>query len=140
MKATREPVYSLTHTLSHNFVIGPLSKYRPLGQTGRLYYCTHCKWSFLVCGRKVAALDGNGQAITGEESLRRFHTFAAGPCPVLETVSGSREPDTERTIASRFSVSRGSVGRAREVLDTGDEEPVATRRRRILRSKSPWRV
>jgi hypothetical protein len=86
MKAARETVYSLNRTLSHNFVIGPLSEYGPLRQTGRLYYCTHCKWSFLVCGRKVAVLDDDGQAITGEESLRRFQTFVAGPCPVLETL------------------------------------------------------
>jgi hypothetical protein len=85
MKAAREPLPSRNSVqLSHNFIVGPLSNYEPLGQIGRIYYCSHCKWSFLVCGRKIAAMDGDGQAITGEEGLRRFQTFAAGPCPALE--------------------------------------------------------
>jgi hypothetical protein len=37
-----------------------------------------------VCGSRVAVLDEDQRPIAGEESLRRFNTFAEGACPVLE--------------------------------------------------------
>jgi hypothetical protein len=70
--------------LGHNFVVGPPRHSYLFGRTARLYQCVRCKWSFLVCGRKVAVLNDDGSPIVGEESLRRFNTFAEGACPALE--------------------------------------------------------
>jgi hypothetical protein len=70
--------------LRHDFVVGPQRHSDLFGRAARLYYCVRCKWSFLVCGSKVAVLDEDQSPITGEESLRRFNTFAEGACPVLE--------------------------------------------------------
>jgi hypothetical protein len=67
----------------HAFVIGP-SHFNPrFGRRGRLYYCYRCKWNFLVCGKEVLVLDNCGRPLAGDESARRFTTFALGPCPVL---------------------------------------------------------
>jgi len=74
----------LTTRLRHDFVIGPQRHSDLFGRTARLYYCVRCKFSFLVCGSKVAVLNEDEVPITGEESLRRFNTFGEGPCPVLE--------------------------------------------------------
>jgi hypothetical protein len=74
----------LTTRLRHDFVIGPQRHSDLFGRPARLYYCVRCKFSFLVCGSKVAVLDEDEVPITGEESLRRFNTFGEGPCPVLE--------------------------------------------------------
>ena len=73
-----------TTRLRHDFVIGPHRHSDLFGRAARLYYCVRCKYSFLVCGSKVAVLDEDEVPITGEESLRRFNTFGEGPCPVLE--------------------------------------------------------
>ena len=73
-----------TTRLRHDFVIGPQRHSDLFGRAARLYYCVRCKYSFLVCGSKVAVLDEDEVPITGEESLRRFNTFGEGPCPVLE--------------------------------------------------------
>jgi len=73
-----------TTPLKHNFVIGPRRHSDLFGRAARLYYCVRCKWSFLVCGSKVAVLDEDGSPIVGEESLRRFDTLGEGPCPVLD--------------------------------------------------------
>lgn len=70
--------------LSHNFVVGPRHHSDLFGRAARLYKCVRCKRSFLVCGRKVVVLNDDGSPIVGEESLRRFNTFAQGACPVLE--------------------------------------------------------
>ena len=74
----------LTTRLRHDFVIGPQRHSDLFGRPARLYYCVRCKFSFLVCGSKVAVLDEDELPITGEESIRRFNTFGEGPCPVLE--------------------------------------------------------
>src|SRR5208282_978182 len=70
--------------LRHEFVIGPLHDSDLFLRKGRLYYCTQCKWSFLVCGDKVAVLDDDGRPLAGPRSTSRFATFEEGPCPVLE--------------------------------------------------------
>lgn len=73
----------------HEFVIGPLCKCAAFDANARLYYCIRCKWSFFVCGTRVAVLDGAGNPLTGEHSLRRFKTFEDGPCPVLEAFASA---------------------------------------------------
>jgi hypothetical protein len=80
-------------TLRHQFVIGPLCESDLCPGKARLYYCYRCKWTFLVCGSKVAVLDEYGKPIIGEESLRRFHTFEEGPCPVLESFASAAVAD-----------------------------------------------
>ena len=70
--------------LKHDFAIGPQRYSEVFGRPARLYYCIRCKWRFMVCGCKVAVLDGDGRPLVGEESLRRFNTLGDGPCPVLE--------------------------------------------------------
>src|SRR5579872_933609 len=76
----------LTVRLGHNFVVGPQCHSDLFGRAARLYHCVRCKWSFMACGRKVVVLSDDGSPIVGEESLRRFNTFAQGPCPVLEAL------------------------------------------------------
>ena len=75
--------------LRHQFVIGPLCNNSLSSDKARLYYCLKCKWMFLVCGRNVAVLDECGEPIVVEESLRRFHTFEEGPCPVLKSFAAA---------------------------------------------------
>jgi hypothetical protein len=70
--------------MRHDLVIGPLCDSVLFGRKARLYYCIRCKWSFLVCGGKVALLDEGGNPLAGDRSLGRFGTFKEGPCPVLE--------------------------------------------------------
>jgi hypothetical protein len=70
--------------LKHNFMVGPERHSELFGRPARLYYCIRCKWSFLVCGRTVVVLDEHEMPIVGEQGVRRFNTFAEGPCPVLE--------------------------------------------------------
>jgi hypothetical protein len=79
-RATSPPVARL----KHNFMIGPQHHSDLFGRPARLYDCIRCKWSFLVCARTVVVLDEHEMPMAGEESLRRFHTFVEGPCPVLE--------------------------------------------------------
>ena len=78
----------------HEFVIGPLCKHAVFQEKARLYYCIRCKWSFLVCGSRVAVLDEEGSSLVGKDSLCRFETFEEGPCPVLEAFvsAGSFDP------------------------------------------------
>jgi hypothetical protein len=75
----------LTTRLRHDFVIGPQRYSDLFAHPARLYYCVRCKWSFLVCGSKVAVLNEDQSPVVGEESFRRFNTFAEGACPVLES-------------------------------------------------------
>jgi hypothetical protein len=72
-------------TTQHEFAIGPLCKHGGSAREARVYYCIRCKWSFLVCGRKVAVLAEDSSPISGDESLHRFATFEEGPCPAFET-------------------------------------------------------
>jgi hypothetical protein len=73
----------------HQFVIGPLCKCAAFHEDARLYYCIHCRWSFLVCARRVAVLGDDGTPLVGEDSLHRFKTFEDGPCPVLEAFASA---------------------------------------------------
>jgi hypothetical protein len=70
----------------HNLVIGPLCHSDLFKGKARLYSCTQCKWSFLVGGSKVVALDRKGHPFSGAESTYRFETFGDGPCPTLESL------------------------------------------------------
>jgi hypothetical protein len=69
--------------LRHEFAIGPLHQSSIFKRKARLYFCIRCEWRFLVSGSKVAVLDDHDNPMTGAESLRRFNSFAAGPCPAL---------------------------------------------------------
>ena len=91
----------------HQFVIGPLCERAIFQRKARLYYCIRCKWSFLVCGGRVAVLDEDGNPLGGDESLRKFATFEEGPCPVLEAFvstasfdgcSGSRTRECDEPV------------------------------------------
>jgi hypothetical protein len=106
--------------LRHNFVVGPRRHSDLFGRAARLYKCVRCKWSFLVCGRKVVVLNDDGSPIVGEESLRRFNTFAQGACPVLEVsvsapltgpeslrVSRSGQSDSRKTASLPVSIWSG---------------------------------
>jgi hypothetical protein len=75
--------------LPHEFVIGPLHRNGLSPNKARLYYCTRCKWSFLVSGTKVAVFAQDGSPSNGDESLVRFKTFEDGPCPVLEAFASA---------------------------------------------------
>jgi len=67
--------------LRHNFVIGPLSE-RPLFERkARIYYCSRCRWTFLVSDATVVALDEGGNPIGHAEGAARFASFELGPCP-----------------------------------------------------------
>jgi hypothetical protein len=72
---------SCDRSLRHEFLIGPLCNTSLVQEKARLYYCTRCKWSFLVCGSKVAVLDEDGSPLVGEDGLRRFKTFEEGSVP-----------------------------------------------------------
>ena len=113
--------------IRHEFVIGPLCRPSVLHQEARLYYCIRCKWSFLVCGSKVAVLDEDGSPLLGEDSLRRFKTFQEGPCPVLEAFASAasldigpvasdlrKQCDESSHLASRHI--RARPGRSRPML------------------------
>lgn len=79
----------------HNFVIGPLCQSPLFEGKARLYYCPRCRWSFLVSGATVAALDESGNPIARAEGAARFATFEEGPCPMAEeprAVDGSVSP------------------------------------------------
>jgi hypothetical protein len=80
--------------IRHEFVIGPLRKRSAFQQKARLYYCIRCKWSFLVCGSKVAVLHEDGGALGRDEGLHRFATFEEGPCPVLEAFRSAASLNT----------------------------------------------
>lgn len=86
--------------LKHEFVIGQL---RTSGNSspGRYYYCRRCNWSFLVCGSRIAALDGDGNPIPQPACCERFQTFENGPCPGLTKLIS--EPATYTITAPGFS-------------------------------------
>jgi hypothetical protein len=88
---TSQETVALEHSgadaiFQHNLVIGPLCHSDLFKGKARLYSCTQCKWSFLVGGSKVVALDSNGHPFSGAESTYRFETFGQGPCPTLEAL------------------------------------------------------
>jgi hypothetical protein len=81
--------------LRHSFVIGPLCDTYLFKQPARLYYCSRCRWSFLVAGASIAVVDEQGRPLIGDESKRRFRSFEKGPCPVLDGLKN--ELDTAAT-------------------------------------------
>jgi hypothetical protein len=81
----------------HEFVIGPLRNSNLSPEKARIYYCRLCKWSFLVCGNRVAVIDEDGQPLVGRESSTRFSTFEEGPCPVLEAFSSAFMADVDKS-------------------------------------------
>ena len=106
----------------HEFVIGPLCETGLSGQKARLYHCRLCQWSFLVCGSRVAVVDERGEPIAAAESLSRFSTFEAGPCPVLASFAAVADPDLSLPLlrakfrelgsrASRHFEARSNKGR-----------------------------
>jgi hypothetical protein len=70
--------------LRHNFAIGPLCDSYLFNGQARLYYCTRCRWSFLVSNNAVAVIDDEGRPLAGEEAKALFRSFENGPCPVLQ--------------------------------------------------------
>jgi hypothetical protein len=96
--------------LRHDFVIGPQPHSDLFGRPARVYYCIRCKFSFLVCGSKVAVLNEDEVPITGEESLRRFNTFGEGPCPVLEAFVSATTARAEALRPPLRSKGDGPVG------------------------------
>jgi len=81
----------------HEFVIGPLRDSNLSSHKARIYYCRLCKWSFLVCGNRVAVIDEDGRPLVGRESSIRFSTFEEGPCPVLEAFSSASMADVDKS-------------------------------------------
>jgi hypothetical protein len=84
----------------HEFVIGPLCETKLSSRKARLYYCRLCDWSFLVCGSKVAVLDGTGEPLSVSAGISRFSTLADGPCPALEAFASAALPDAAPIWAS----------------------------------------
>src|SRR5208282_6482124 len=76
--------YRCHTTARHEFVIGPLCDSEVFGRKVRLFYCLRCRWSFLVCGNKVALVDEGGNSLAGDENSGRSGNFEEGLCPVLE--------------------------------------------------------
>ncbi|HTT74660.1 MAG TPA: hypothetical protein VMF50_01610 [Candidatus Binataceae bacterium] len=70
--------------LRHSFAIGPLGDSYLFNGRARLYYCTRCRWNFLVSGSRVAVIDDDGRPISGEVANVKFQSFEDGPCPVLQ--------------------------------------------------------
>jgi hypothetical protein len=89
--------------LRHSFVIGPLYQSLLFEGKARLYYCTGCRWSFLVSGATVAALDESGNPIARAEGDARFATFEEGPCPAA--VDSRSEVDIAMTPHSPLNAS-----------------------------------
>ena len=93
-------VEALPRPTRHDFAIAPVRQ-RGVGQEkSKLYYCIHCKWSFLVRGTKVAALSEDGTSLDRDESLRRLATFERGPCPVMEAFVSAACLDSGRARAN----------------------------------------
>jgi hypothetical protein len=112
----------------HEFVIGPLRESNLFPRKARTYYCRLCKWSFLVCGSRVAVVDGDGWPIVGEESFKQFNTFEAGPCPVLEMFASE-----VLAAVDNFRLSLRSESNERSNLASGDFPTRPNRTRPLLR-------
>ena len=102
-------VEALPRPTRHDFAIAPVRQ-RGVGQEkSKLYYCIHCKWSFLVRGTKVAALSEDGTSLDRDESLRRLATFERGPCSAMELFVSAASLDSGRArphIKGRRDVKR----------------------------------
>jgi hypothetical protein len=126
--------------LRHDFLISPLADSPIVAGRARVYYCTRCKWSFLVCESRIAALGENGDPIGAEEGRRRFKTFGDGPCPVLgqSNVAAPQAADNQKISPRRNSNESGHLapglvctwaGRARDMfrVSTGLRENLGDR-------------
>ncbi len=112
--------------LRHEFVIGPVCNSSLFAGKTRLYYCSRCKWSFLVCGNRVAVLDEHGEPLVGKESFDRFRTLEEGPCPVLEAFASVALADADKTRMSfgrRYDES-GDLGSSPVPARPGRPRPV----------------
>jgi hypothetical protein len=70
--------------MRHTFAIGPVCDSYLFNGQARLYYCTRCRWSFLVSNKAVAVIDDDGRPLSGEAAKAQFRSFENGPCPVLQ--------------------------------------------------------
>jgi hypothetical protein len=104
--------------LRHDFAIGPQRHSDLFERPARVYYCVRCKFTFLVCGSKVAVLNEDEVPITGEDSLRGFNTFGEGPCPVLEAFVSAMTARAEALRPPLRSKGDGPVGVAPVPLST----------------------
>jgi hypothetical protein len=103
LRTTRSRAIDRPETIMrHELVIGPLCDSAFFGRKARFYYCNRCKWSFLVCGRKVAVLDAGGGPLNGNSSSTRF-SADEDPCPVLETFASDamEEASVARAMLTR---------------------------------------
>ena len=99
--------------LRHDFLIGPLAGNALVLRRARVYYCARCKWNFIVCENRIAALDGNGNPIGGDEGHRRFKTFGDGPCPAL----------AQSNLAAPQAADNKNVSPRRNTNESGDMAP-----------------
>jgi hypothetical protein len=70
----------------HNFAIWGIKNNADTRPQRHLYYCIRCKQAFSVDDRGgwVTPLDSQGNAIHGDEAIRRRNTFGGRPCPGLQ--------------------------------------------------------
>jgi hypothetical protein len=93
LRTTRSLAIDRLETIMrHELVIGPLCDSAFFGRKARLYYCNRCEWSFLVYGRKIAALDAGAGPLNGNNSSTRF-SADENPCPVLEAFASATMED-----------------------------------------------
>jgi len=106
--------------LRHNFVIGPLCESPLFERKARLYYCSRCRWTFLVSGASVVALDESGNPIAQAEGDGRFATFEQGPCPAAEdspAAAGTVSPmPPYRPLDKPFPARSARESRARHLI------------------------
>jgi hypothetical protein len=81
-----------------------------------------------VCGSRVAVVDGDERPIVGEESFKRFTTFEAGPCPILEAFASVALTDVDN-----FRLSFRSESNEHSNLASGDFPTRPNRTRPVLR-------
>lgn len=115
--------------LRHSFAIGPLCDSYLFNGQARLYYCTRCRWSFLVSSSAVAVIDDDGRPLVGEEAEAQFRSFENGPCPVLQGLALETGP----MATASLPVNGNGNGRDSDNHDT-DEAPHAVPRAMSVRS------
>jgi hypothetical protein len=78
---------TVSFPMRHSFAIKVLERLPGFFQPHRyIYYCSRCKWSFVVNDGKrgvISALGADNQRLETDEEERRLATFAYGPCPSL---------------------------------------------------------
>jgi hypothetical protein len=113
----------------HDFAIGPVCEGGVHQRNSKLYYCIHCKWSFLVTGTKISALGENGAWLDTDESQRRLATFERGPCHVMEAFVSAATLDGGRV---RPNI-KGRPDLKRDHLIVPELPARSDRRKRVLR-------